>query len=185
VLVAEDFDPKALAICDYLTSASGDATFSIECWGYSIFARDADLFLTLSQVFPPPNTREQIEEKREEAKARKYARDPVRVALMKGMIAYLRSKSFTVTQRQGQSYECRIEHTTHQAVTLSVRGDLVQLITPPGTTVSAEQFGVVVESRSDGTIAIAFPSLNASDSSFTNAHGEVLRSVLEALTKPG
>ena len=109
VLVAEDFSPKALAICDYLNNASGDASFSVECWRYSVFKTVDGLdYFALEQVLPPPNVRIAIDEKREAAKARKYARNPVRIEFMNGLLAYLNSKSIPASRRPGASYYCSL-----------------------------------------------------------------------------
>jgi hypothetical protein len=107
LLVAEDFSPKALAICDYLSNASGDATYSLECWQYSVFkTADDQHYFALEQILPAPNVRETIDEKREATKARKYARDPVRIEFMNGLLAYLSGKGIHASRHRGASYSC-------------------------------------------------------------------------------
>ena len=109
VLVAEDFTAKSLAICDYLNNASGEASFSVECWQYTVFKLGTnDPYFVLEQVLPPPNVRQAIDEKREASKGKKYARDPVRIDFMYSLLAYLSDKQVSATRSRGASYECRM-----------------------------------------------------------------------------
>jgi hypothetical protein len=112
LLIAEDFAPKALAICDYLNGASGDASFSLECWRYSVFEQPklGHLFL-LEQILPPPSVRKEIEAKREAFKSKKYLRDPVKMAFMRDMLDFIRINGGEVTadRNRGQSYGCQIQ----------------------------------------------------------------------------
>lgn len=83
LLVGEGFSPKALTICDYLNSSSGEASFLLECWQYMIVEdEDSRRYFVLEQIIPPPSMRDVIEEKREAAKHKKRLRDPVRMAFM-------------------------------------------------------------------------------------------------------
>jgi hypothetical protein len=112
VLVGEEFDAKTLAICDYLNGASGEATFSIECWRYGLYQDSAARsYFVLEQILPPPSVRRAIEEKREAARQSKYARDPVRVQFMRELIGHFGNAApVTAWRSPGQSYECRLKH---------------------------------------------------------------------------
>jgi hypothetical protein len=85
---------------------------SSECWRYSVHTDSGEYFLAIEQLLPPPNARALIEERREESKSRKYARDTVRVTFMQTVIAALNGSAFKAERNRGQSYECRITNPT-------------------------------------------------------------------------
>ena len=113
LIVAERFDDKTLAICDYLTRMIGEATFSIELWQYGLFPVTAPngarshVFL-LEQILPPPSIRAQIEAEREAAKGKKWARDPKRIEFMHELQNYLSAKQLPLQRAPGQSYSGNI-----------------------------------------------------------------------------
>lgn len=105
ILVGEEFAPDVLAICDYLNQSSGDATFSVECWRARIYQEAEDaLYLALEQLLPQPSVRAAIEQRREEAKSKKRARDPARRRFVSDLLGFLRSNGFDAHRAQGQSY---------------------------------------------------------------------------------
>jgi hypothetical protein len=114
LMVAEGFEDKALAICDYLIRTIGEATFSVELWQYGVFplpsGEDAKrhMFL-LEQMLPPPSIRAQIEAEREAAKGKKWARDPKRMEFMRELASHLSTKGIALHGSQGQPYSRVIE----------------------------------------------------------------------------
>jgi hypothetical protein len=111
ILLGEQFSAKALAICDYLNEVLQSETCSIECWRYSVLRDTSGHYFSIEQVLPPPNVRQQIEEKRGELKSKKYARDPVRVAFMTQLMAsFSTCERFVASRNRGQSYDCRIRY---------------------------------------------------------------------------
>lgn len=110
VLVGEDFNADVLAVCEYLTEASGNATFSLECWRARIFqGSETQLYLALEQVLPQPSVREAIEERREQAKAKKRTRDPARRRFVSELLTCLRENDINASRSQGQSYGFRVD----------------------------------------------------------------------------
>lgn len=112
VLVGEQFSAAALATCDYLNSASGEARFSVECWRYTVFVDEEHHHLLLEQVVPAPSVRQEVERKREASKAGRRARDPARVAFMHALMAALRAREtsgISATRQTGQSYLCSLQ----------------------------------------------------------------------------
>jgi hypothetical protein len=193
VLVAEEFTAKALAICDYINSSSTDATFSIECWRYTIFSSvPEDHKFLLEQVLPPPSVRQEIEEKREASKSRKYARDPIRVEFMSGLISYFRQTVEIVASRnRGQSYECRIQASVwtgaHHLV-FSISGNNPRLILPASIRISRDSLpaSIVPEETLDGTQILQFAAIKSAEAIFTNAFGDQLRGVIsKCAEQPG
>jgi len=111
LIVAEGFDDKTLAICDYMTRAIGEATFSVELWQYGLFVLgEADAaqkhVFVLEQILPPPSVRAQIEADREDAKAQRYARDPERVGFIDELVRHLNEKG--IDARRSYSYYAAI-----------------------------------------------------------------------------
>jgi len=110
ILLAEDFSPTTLAICDYLNGSSEKSIFTIECWKYSLFEFNPGQYhFVMQQILPAPSVRAQIEFKRQEYKANKYARDPIRVEFMREFMQFAWRQSVEVTRSSGQSYECKIK----------------------------------------------------------------------------
>lgn len=190
LLVGEDFTAKTLAICDYLTRSSGEASFSIECWRYAVFTTSAGAHhFLLEQVLPPPSVRQEIDEKREASKARKYARDPMRVEFMRGLLAYLgASTEVTAWRSRGQSYECRIKSnawTSDHDIWFSVYSDRPRLFLPTelGLEGSAATYQIVESVDSDGRRILEFPDLDVRSAKFSPAFGDRLIKVV-AVLKP-
>ncbi|HKZ40425.1 MAG TPA: hypothetical protein VJ044_05645, partial [Candidatus Hodarchaeales archaeon] len=115
LLVGEAFSPNVLSIVDYLNNSSDALSYLIECWRYQLFPLAADQFqLAFEQILPPPNIREEIAQKREEIRSRKYARDPKRIAFMGWLISQLNgSNDFEAWRNPGASYYCNIIKKTH------------------------------------------------------------------------
>jgi hypothetical protein len=189
VLVAEDFSPKALTICDYLNNASGDASFSVECWRYSVFKTEDGLdYFALEQILPPPNVRVAIDEKREAAKARKYARDPVRIEFMNGLLAYLNSKSIPASRTRGASYYCSLSRPGWPDTvkeTFSVNSEYPHPVLTVGSTLdytgdpSAQQVKWVTVWA--GKAALEFSDIDSSREKFSPLFGDRLIAVLEQI----
>jgi hypothetical protein len=111
LILAEGFEDKALSICDYLTRTIGKATFSMELWQYGLYVlgdtgeAQRQVFV-LEQILPPPSVRAQIEAEREDAKAKKYARDPERGAFIDQLVKHLDEKG--IDARRSYSYYAAI-----------------------------------------------------------------------------
>ncbi len=99
ILLGEQFTAKALAVCNYLNKVLKTDLCSFECWRYSVYIDGTEYFLAIEQLLPPPNARVLIEERREDSKSRKYARDPVRVSFMQAMVAGLANTEFKAALR--------------------------------------------------------------------------------------
>lgn len=111
VLVGEDFTARALAVCDYLNCASGEAPFTVECWQYAVLKPQDDQHQFLvNQILPPMSIRHVIEEKREIHKSRTYARDSVRAEFMRALVSYLVGQGVACYKRQGETYKCHLRH---------------------------------------------------------------------------
>jgi len=187
LLVGEDFAAKALAICDYLNGASEEPSFSVECWRYGLFqTADGVNYFVLEQILPPPSIREEIEEKREASKGRKYARDPVRMAFMSQLIGYLSGKSVTASRKPGQSYECRITNTewaTNHDVRFSIHSQRPRLILPDGLNFqgSPASYGLKEGRHWDGHQMLEFADVDAGSAKFDKAFGTRLVEVVRLL----
>jgi len=173
LLVGEDFSAKALAICDYLNQSSGEGAFSLECWRYSIYLdAGGNHHFLLEQVLPPPNVRQEIEEKREAAKAKKYARDPIRVEFMKELLSHLgNSGAISAKRSRGQSYECRVSNnswTKDHTVWFSVSGSRPKLFIPPELEIATTPPNTRIEARpaNEGSI-LEFADVDANTLTFS------------------
>jgi len=187
LLVGEDFTAKALAICDYLNGASEEPSFSVECWRYGLFqtAEGANYFV-LEQILPPPSIRQEIEEKREASKNRKYARDPVRMAFMGQLVGYLFGKEVTASRKPGQSYECRIKKTrwaTDYDVRFSVHAQHPRLILPDGLCYRKTPTtpGLKEGKHWDGCQMLEFTEIDCGSAKFDEVFGKRLVEVVEHL----
>lgn len=120
ILAGEDFSPSALAISDYLNF--GSETALIECWIYKLFKNTESQFnLSVEQILPPPSVRIAIEQKREESRSRKYARDPIRTNFMASFIAAIRETTeYSVTRKPGTSYQCYIHNNQNPDLKISL-----------------------------------------------------------------
>ena len=187
LLVAEDFSPKALAICDYLNESSGEATFSLECWKYTIYSsgNNVDHFL-LEQILPPPSVRQAIEEKREASKSRKYARDPQKKDFIDALMAFLRSKGLDVSRKRGASYECTIKDNSSTGtgeLIFGVHEDHPILILKTGVTFQGDQaqFRMQTKSTQNGELCVEFNGVDCSNLVFTQDFGDNLLKVRGAI----
>jgi hypothetical protein len=190
LLVGEDFTAKTLAICDYLNRSSGESSFSVECWRYFVFTNPAGAhYFLLEQVLPPPSVRQEIEEKREASKARKYARDPVRVEFMRELLAYLgASADVTSWRSRGQSYECRIKSnlwTSDHDLWFSVNSNRPRLLLPIelGLRSSAASDQILESVQEDGRRILEFSDVDLRSAKFSAAFGERLIGVVGALVE--
>lgn len=105
LVVAEDFSAKALAVANYLNNNSGsDASYSIELWRFGIHVdKDGDrMYFMLEQVLPPFDAREEIEKKRDAAKARRRPRDPVRTEFINRAWEFFYGKGYAVAKHWKQ-----------------------------------------------------------------------------------
>ena len=188
LLVGEDFTAKTLGVCDYLNRSSGEASFSIECWRYAVFASEMgrNHFL-LEQVLPPPNVHQAIEEKREASKARKYARDPARVEFMRRLLAYLSTNTqVTAWRSRGQSYECRIKNNAWVKdfeVWFSVYKNRPHLYLPAELHLEggASAHGAMERMGEDGRRELEFPDIDVQSTEFSPSFGDRLIKIVLAL----
>ena len=106
VLAAEEFHPKVLAICDYLNNSAVALTYWIECWQYELFSNDADnTYVAFNQILPPINVRQEISERRDAIRSKKYVRDPNRRSLSRSLEDRIGAyESFTTARNRGASY---------------------------------------------------------------------------------
>jgi hypothetical protein len=113
MILAEGFDDRTLAICEYLRRSTGVATFSMELWQYTVHphqtaGKPEHIFL-LEQILPPPSIRARIEAEREAAKSQKWARDPKRMEFMRELQTYLWSTPTPLMRSPGASYAGNIK----------------------------------------------------------------------------
>lgn len=187
VLIGEEFTAKALAICDYLNGASGEASFSIECWRYGLFETpQKSHYFVLEQILPPPSVRQAIDEKREASKSKKYARDPVRMEFMSELVGYLWGKKVTASRSRGASYECRLKNTAwagDHELWFSVHTDHPRLILPSELSFSGvlQAHALVEGKHSDGRLTLQFADVDAQCAKFDATFGQRLIEVVELL----
>lgn len=187
LLVGEDFSAKALAICDYLNGASGDAGFSIECWRYGVYqSTQGTLYFILEQILPPPSVRQAIDEKREASKAKKYARDPARMAFVRELVLHLDNRKVTATRRSGQIYECRLKNddwACEHELWFSVHTGRPRLILPDDLGYDAARLpaGLHQVQHADGRRALEFGEVAVQGMKFDMAFGDQLIQVVELL----
>ncbi len=187
LLVGGDFSAKALAICDYLNGASEEPSFSVECWRYGLFqTTEGANYFVLEQILPPPSIRQEIEEKREASKDRKYARDPVRMAFMGQLVGYLWGRQVTASRKPGQSYECKIKNTqwaNDYDLRFSVHAEHPRLILPDGLQFqgTTADHGLTEGKHWDGRQMLEFTDVDASSAKFDEAFGKRLVEVTQLL----
>lgn len=187
VLAAEEFTPGALAICDYLNESSGEAAFSFECWRFSVFEESPgqNLF-SLEQILPPQSARQAIDERREAAKAKRYARDPVRKAFVQAVYDFLNTKSPGLASgRRGASYGCWLNQAAwlpEKDVSFSVHEDNPRLTLPNGLIFASQpQSGTVEEG--DGQTSVRFQQTTCATAQFDEAFGNQLWQAIEQITR--
>jgi hypothetical protein len=187
LLLGEDFTAKALAVCDYLNGASGEARFSFECWRYGLFETpQKSHYFVLEQILPPPSVRQAIDEKREASKSKKYARDPVRMEFMRELVGYLWSKNISASRSRGQSYECKVRNAAwvedHELL-FSVHTEHPRLILPNELVFDGAPQGYeLVEGKNwDGRRTLEFIDVDAQGAKFDTAFGDRLVQVVELL----
>lgn len=191
LLVAEEFAPEALLICDYLNQSSGEASFSLECWRYSIFEQPEKqhLFL-LEQILPPPSVREEIEQKREASKSKKYLRDPVRIEFMHGLVRYIKNHGGEITRwrNPGESYSCKIENekwTADHTLSFNMWDGQAYLVVGEGLSTDDLLAGkdLRCEKAADGEKHVVFPDIELKTARFTPEFGERLLRVVRRLNE--
>jgi hypothetical protein len=124
LLVGTQFDPRVLSMCEYLNRAAGaDATLSVECWQIALFRDGTSTYLTLTQIVPTPDLRQQIQQMKEERQANKYLRDKNRIDFMWNFKGKARTNGYQVLAKRGSSYACQIVGTGGLPMTLSIHGD--------------------------------------------------------------
>jgi len=192
ILVAEDFSPKVLAICDYLNAASGEAKFSFECWRYGLFvAYSASYVFVLEQILPAKSVRQAIEEKREASKLRKYARNPVRMKFMSELMEYIRKtgqREMEVSRSRGQSYVCRLNKPSWGAeceIEFTVRTPLPQLILSPELIFGGDlkKFCLISPPSADDRIVLEFTDVHTQQATFSVEFGDRLIHIIDYIQR--
>lgn len=189
LLVGENFSANVLAVCEFLRSASGEPTLFLECWQYSVFeASIGTYYFFLDQVFPPPNLRQQIEEKRDAVRSGKYARDPIKTAFMRALLEALEATGqFTPSRRKGQSYECRIryqEWPNDRTVVFSLKTDHPRLVLPPEFAAPTDlaSYGATTRTNPDGGNTIEFTSVDLRNAKLSGHLATDIASVIKLQT---
>lgn len=194
LVVAEEFDDKILAICDYIENSCGESTFSIELWQYGIYERsttNVDHFFLLEQVAPPPTVRERVEAEREAAKSRKRPRDPGRLRFMADLVQFLSDKQYRLQRSRGESYAGVIAAKGHEIIFQVRRNDRHPWLRIPNeltlnevarTALNASN--LKIEAAGDHWY-IEFLGIDAAELKFEEAFGERLIAVLEKIEERG
>lgn len=108
IILAEGFDDRTLAICEYMRRSTLSAKFSMELWQYAVHPQQigdkTEYIFLLEQILPPPSIRARVEAEREAAKAQKWARDPKRMEFMRELQTYLWTTPSTLSKSPGASY---------------------------------------------------------------------------------
>jgi hypothetical protein len=186
IIFGEQFSAKALAICNYLNGVLQPDLCSFECWRYSVHTDAGEHFLAIEQLLPPPSARALIEERREESKSRKYARDPVRVAFMQAVMAALSSTPFKAERNRGQSYQCRITNADwpkDASVRFSVQEKHPALWVPPYATYDETNLSVE-PSNEEGSVPLIFEDVEAGSAQYSEAFEKRLQTILKSLAFP-
>jgi hypothetical protein len=186
VLVGEEFSPSTLSVCHYLNEASGDATFSIECWLFSVFEnQDGRHLFALEQILPAPEIRDAIEQRRADARSNRYVRNPARKKYLSEAYTFFRSSGMEAQRSQGASYECKlyIEGSSRESyATFSVHHDKPMLIlTGLAVTAGLEDLAAVVREGRDGRTVIEFEGANPLYDPFGIELGERVCEVMKLL----
>jgi hypothetical protein len=186
VLLGEQFTAKALAVCNYLNDVLKTDLCSFECWRYSVYLDGTEYFLAIEQLLPPPNARALIEERREDSKSRKYARDPVRVAFMQAMVAGLANTEFKTERNRGQSYDCRIVNIAwpkDQVVWFSVKERHPSIWVPKSASYNAA--GLTVDSSSqEAHNLLVFEDLDSDSAQYTDTVQTRIFNAIESIKFP-
>jgi hypothetical protein len=193
VILAEGFDDRTLAICEYLRRSAGVATFSMELWQYAIHPHQMDtsagkaehIFL-LEQVLPPPSIRARIEAEREAAKSQKWARDPKRMEFMRELQTYLWNTSSPLTRSQGSSYSGNIKLAGFDLEFGVPRWEEHPSLTrlPPVLALDGDVSGLGLNKGNDtetGTWWLEFADVDANNLKFEARFGDRLLDVLKHL----
>jgi len=187
ILAGEEFSATALAICDYLNTSSGEASFSVECWRYGVIQDPQGAhFFVLEQILPPPNVRDSIDEKREAFKKRKRMRDPVRREFMRLLVDYLcGKKEVTARRKSGQSYMCRVEDSRWASpyeLDLSVHFSRPRLLLPDGLHFDGNMSECNFAEREQwGRTALEFTDVDIAQAKFSPGFGDRLVKVVRKL----
>jgi hypothetical protein len=187
IVLGESFSAKALGICDYLNRSSGEATYSVEFWKYALYPLKSDTgdhVLLLEQVLPPPSIRQEIEDKREAAKAKKYARDETRIEFMYQLVNYLSGKGISLSRSRGQSYSGSIDVSGQDVVFQIPRWvphpsmkipDALQFSGDP------DQYGLTKRKDTDGTWSLEFSDVDSENLKFDQTFGNRLVKIIGEL----
>jgi hypothetical protein len=187
IVLGEGFAAKALGICDYLNRSSGEASYSLEFWKYALYPLKSDtgdhVFL-LEQVLPPPSIRQEIEDKREAAKAKKYARDRTRIEFMYQLVSYLSTKGITLSRSRGQSYSGSIDVNGHDVVFQVPRWEShPSMEIPDALEVSGDLAtdGLTKRKDKDGVWSLEFSDVDAENLRFEQKFGDRLVQIVGKL----
>src|ERR1035438_989818 len=106
-LLGADFEPETLSGCDYLNRACGEGrVLRVECWQYHLFKDEGGLFLSVTQLIPQPDLQQEIQEKRDDRRAGKFKRNPVKMEFMRRFKETLRNAGYECWGKRGRSYSC-------------------------------------------------------------------------------
>lgn len=186
VLVGEEFSASTLSVCHYLNEASGDATFSIECWLFTVFENtDGRHLFALEQIVPAPEIRDAIEQRRADAKCSRYARNPARKTFLADAYGYFRSSGMDAQRSQGASYECRLyaQGTSRESyATFSVHHEKPRIIlTRLRLSGGLEDLDATATEDRDGRTVIEFAGANPLFDPFGTQLGERVCAVIHLL----
>ena len=188
VLVAEDFSPKALALSNYLNEASGEATFSIECWRYAIYRHETGShFFSLEQILPPPDIRDAVEQGRLSAKEGKYARNPAKRDYLRAAYSYFKAVNLTATRKQGSTYACILRGSgwdNEASAEFSVHASQPRLILTDTLSVGEpdlEEFAATARVDEYGRKIVEFRGVNTETDQFDDRLGARIVGVMERI----
>lgn len=184
ILTGEDFSPSALAISDYLNF--GSETALIECWNYKLFKDLENQFnLSVEQILPPPSVRIAIEQKREESRGRKYARDPVRTNFMNSFItANIETTEFSVFRNSGASYYCYIKSNQKSdlKISLDMYEDIPKLNIEENDEISKKLSDKGITFKvSNNYINISLTDFNITNTTYSDKFKEKIIEILKAI----
>jgi hypothetical protein len=187
ILVAEDFYPNALAICDYLNNSLGEATrFSLECWQYSIWRNESrELAFVLEQVLPAQEIRDTIEEKREEFKQRRHSRsfNMQCLGITRAVRQVLIESHFSTSGRRGAKYffaiELMIAEKPEKLLFTAYPGGVPSIILPAGVVCTRPIPNI--KTWSDGQTCIELLDLKMGEGTLSNEIRDELVSILNSL----
>ena len=188
VLAAEEFHPKVLAICDYLTNSALTFTYWIECWQYELFSNDAaNTYVAFNQILPPINVRQEISERRDAIRSKKYVRDPNRRSLSRSLEELIGAhENFTTTRNRGASYVFSINDLEGGHVfSVQLKDPVPWLVLPDQNSIENMEDGGLPRGRqpkfSQGELGISFEGFASDDPSNADTLAEEIIAVLRSL----